>query len=107
MGHDAEAANDEASAPAECGDHADHARAGDKKIEFARHRPLDEMRDHLGEGRKRLHALFGSRALAVLVPPWNRIADVVVDTLPALGFTARTLLVGLLFLLALPFARRA
>jgi len=68
-------------------DHADHARAGDKKIEFARHRPLDEMRDQLGEGRKQLHALFGSRALAVLVPPWNRIADAVVDTLPALGFT--------------------
>lgn len=67
--------------------HADHARAGEKKIEFAQHRSLDEMRGELGEGRKRLHTLFGDRALAVLVPPWNRVADAVVDALPAIGFT--------------------
>ena len=68
-------------------DHADHARPGEKKIEFAPHRPLDEMRSALADGRERLQALFGGRALAVLVPPWNRVADAVVDALPAIGFT--------------------
>jgi hypothetical protein len=32
-------------------------------------------------------ALFGTRALQVLVPPWNRVAEEVVACLPALGFT--------------------
>ncbi|MDP6571890.1 MAG: polysaccharide deacetylase family protein [Rhodospirillales bacterium] len=68
-------------------DHADHARPGDKKIELAPHRPLDGMRGALADGRERLQALFGGRALAVLVPPWNRVADAVVDALPAIGFT--------------------
>lgn len=68
-------------------DHADHARAGEKKIELAPHRPLDEMLDALAAGRERLDALFGGRARAVLVPPWNRVAGAVVNALPALGFT--------------------
>ena len=68
-------------------DHIDRARPGEKKIELAPHRPLDEMRGALAEGRERLDALFGGRALAVLVPPWNRVADAVINALPALGFT--------------------
>ena len=68
-------------------DHTDHARPGEKKIELAPHRPLDEMRGALADGRERLQALFGGRALAVLVPPWNRVAHAVVDALPAIGFT--------------------
>jgi hypothetical protein len=40
----------------------------------------------LTEGLRRLGALFGSGALPVLVPPWNRIADDLALHLPTLGF---------------------
>ena len=41
----------------------------------------------LGTGRMALERLFGTRPLPVMVPPWNRIAPVLVPTLPEIGFT--------------------
>jgi hypothetical protein len=42
----------------------------------------------LAAGRDRLAAAFGPRFLAVLVPPWNRIAPVVAAALPGAGYRA-------------------
>ena len=66
--------------------HADHAPPGEKKAEYGPHRPLAAMTAELAAGRSLLQDLFGRRALPVLVPPWNRIADTVAAALPGLGF---------------------
>ncbi len=55
--------------------HRNHAGAGEKKAELDRQRPTAVRLQELGEGHARLGALFGDRALPVLVPPWNRIAE--------------------------------
>jgi hypothetical protein len=67
--------------------HANHAADGEKKAELGASRPLERVREELARGAARMAALFGTRALRVLVPPWNRVADEVVACLPALGFT--------------------
>lgn len=54
--------------------HADHAAAG-KKSEFPKSRSRVSAELDLTNGRARLTALFGTRALAVLAPPWNRFDD--------------------------------
>ncbi len=54
--------------------HANHAESG-KKSEFPKSRPRDAVMVDLMQGRARLIALFGTRTLAVLAPPWNRIDD--------------------------------
>ena len=46
-----------------------------KKSEYPAERHPVDVADELDEGRKRLAALFGPRALPVFVPPWNRFAD--------------------------------
>lgn len=51
--------------------HVNHAKAG-KKSEFPPGRPPRDVAADLAAGRARLAALFGARALPVLVPPWNR-----------------------------------
>jgi hypothetical protein len=53
--------------------HANHAASG-KKSEYPADRHPVDVADELDEGRQRLRALFGSRALPVFVPPWNRFA---------------------------------
>ena len=63
--------------------HRDHA-AGGKKSEFPPSRLPEEITTDLAEGRTRLAALFGARALAVLAPPWNRFDD---SLLPLLGLS--------------------
>jgi hypothetical protein len=40
----------------------------------------------LGTGWMALERLFDARALAVMVPPWNRIAPVLVPILPEIGY---------------------
>ncbi len=40
----------------------------------------------LATGWMALERLFGPRALPVMVPPWNRIAPVLVPTLPEIGY---------------------
>ncbi len=51
--------------------HLDHGGSG-KKSEFPSSRPQNLAAADLWQGRERLAGLFGSRALAVLAPPWNR-----------------------------------
>lgn len=65
--------------------HANHAPPGDRKIELG-HAPLAMILEELRIGADRLARVFGDRALPVLVPPWNRIDEPVVQRLPALGF---------------------
>ncbi len=66
--------------------HRNHAPPGTPKSELGPERPLDEVVDELTAGRRRLKALFGARAVAVMVPPWNRMADALVGRLGAAGF---------------------
>ncbi len=53
--------------------HANRARHG-KKSEYPEGRSASVVAAEIGAGRARLKALFGGRALAALVPPWNRFA---------------------------------
>jgi hypothetical protein len=67
--------------------HANHARTG-KKSEFPAGRPSAEIARDLAAGRDRLKAMFGTRAVPVLVPPWNRVAPEFASLLRAAGFAA-------------------
>ena len=66
--------------------HVNHATSPEKKIELGPQRPAMLVLGELGTGRLALERLFGARPLAVLVPPWNRIAPALVPTLPEIGF---------------------
>jgi hypothetical protein len=66
--------------------HVNHEPAGEKKAELGSARPAATVLGELARGRQRLERLFGRRALPVLVPPWNRIAEALVDRLPGLGY---------------------
>ena len=67
--------------------HVNHAPLGDgKKMELGPHRPAMVVLGELGTGWLALERLFGNRPLAVMVPPWNRIAPALVPTLPEIGF---------------------
>jgi hypothetical protein len=57
--------------------HVNHARgSGDRGAwELGLHRGADAVLADLGRGGARLAALFGDRALRVIVPPWNRIDE--------------------------------
>ncbi|MBM3649002.1 MAG: polysaccharide deacetylase [Alphaproteobacteria bacterium] len=67
--------------------HTNHAVPPDKKIELGLQRPAMLVLGELGTGRLALEQLFGARPLAVLVPPWNRIASALVPALPEIGFS--------------------
>lgn len=67
--------------------HTSHAVDG-KKNEFPPERSCDAVRSELTAGRTRLTALFGSRALPVLAPPWNRLASCFLPLLAACGLAA-------------------
>jgi hypothetical protein len=66
--------------------HVNHGAPAEKKIELGLQRPAMLVLGELGTGRMALERLFGARPLAVLVPPWNRIASPLVPTLPEIGF---------------------
>ena len=66
--------------------HANHAPLDEKKAELGPHRPPLAMLDELAAGRQRLALLFGSRALAVLTPPWNRMSAALVPLLHDAGY---------------------
>jgi hypothetical protein len=68
--------------------HVNHAAANEKRAELGAHRPVERIVDELAAGWQRLRDLFGARAMPVLVPPWNRIADLVLPHLGAVGFAA-------------------
>jgi hypothetical protein len=66
--------------------HANRAGHG-KKSEFPEGRPAAVVGTEIGAGRARLKAMFGARALPVLVPPWNRFACELLQMLPGNGIT--------------------
>jgi hypothetical protein len=57
-----------------------------KPVELGPARPAPVVLDALVKARARLRSAAGPAWLAVLVPPWNRIAPAVWDALPALGY---------------------
>lgn len=67
--------------------HRNHAPDTEKKIELGTHRRADHVIGELGMGWQRLEDLFGDRAVAALVPPWNRIAPYLVPILPEIGYS--------------------
>jgi hypothetical protein len=67
--------------------HSNHSDGG-KKNEFPAERHCDEVAFDLAEGRARLMQLFGTRALPVLVPPWNRFGDSFLPLLRDCGISA-------------------
>ena len=67
-------------------DHGNHAAHGQKRAELGAHRAPDVAAAELSKGFARLRELAGARFLPVLVPPWNRIDEAVISTLPSVGF---------------------
>jgi hypothetical protein len=67
--------------------HSNHS-TGRRKSEFPAERSGSAVRTDLAAGRERLTHLFGSRALPVLVPPWNRFDDLHLPLLAACGIRA-------------------
>ncbi|TAJ81584.1 polysaccharide deacetylase family protein [Reyranella sp.] len=66
--------------------HTNHATPPDKKIELGLQRPAMIVLGDLGTGWLALERLFAAQALPVMVPPWNRIAEILVPTLPEIGY---------------------
>jgi len=66
--------------------HRNHEPPGAKKAELGAARPGVVIREELSRGARLLAAAFGAQALPVLVPPWNRIAEPLIDLLPAEGY---------------------
>ena len=66
--------------------HRNHEPEDRKKYELGPARPAARVLAELVDGRDRLKEVFGTRALPILVPPWNRIAAELLPALPALGF---------------------
>jgi len=66
--------------------HRNHAPPGARNCELGADRPVASVIAELEGGRERLARHFGERFVAVLVPPWNRIAPDVVAQLPRAGF---------------------
>lgn len=67
--------------------HRNHGLPG-RKAEFPDHRPHAEVLRELRWARERTVALFGSQAVPIYVPPWNRISSEVADLLPHAEFCA-------------------
>ncbi|MFQ6016977.1 MAG: polysaccharide deacetylase family protein [Kiloniellaceae bacterium] len=67
--------------------HRNHAPTAEKKAELGADRPAAAVLEELARGQARMTALFGTEYMAVLVPPWNRIAAELIPALPGLGFT--------------------
>ncbi|NTF08854.1 polysaccharide deacetylase family protein [Agrobacterium rubi] len=68
--------------------HRNHARPEEKKRELGLHRPLETVLDELKSGLTKLQSLHGPRFVPVLVPPWNRIDQTVIEHLPQAGYRA-------------------
>ena len=66
--------------------HTNHAPTNEKKAEYGSHRPIKTMTSEISKGWHITKSAFGSQALAVFVPPWNRITEHLLPHLPAVGF---------------------
>ena len=71
--------------------HVNHAPPPEKKSELGPHRTPAEIAAEIAAGSGRLTALFGGKALPVMVPPWNRIGDEAAALLAGLGFQGLSL----------------
>ena len=67
-------------------DHSNRAAPGEKKTEYPANESSDVALARLAEARMRLAELAGTRALAVLAPPWNRIPPHLLPRLASCGF---------------------
>ena len=67
-------------------EHRNHAPTGEKTAEFGLHRPLRERMAEAERGLTVIRNLFGDKALAAFVPPWNRIAPDMPETLADMGY---------------------
>jgi hypothetical protein len=70
--------------------HRNHAPAGGRKSEFPDERDRQSIEQDLSGGFRKLSAVFGSRFLPVLTPPWNRIGGQAVAILQSIGFIGLT-----------------
>lgn len=68
--------------------HQNHAGPEEKKRELGLHRPLETVLGELQQGLTKLQSLHGSCFVPMLVPPWNRIDQAVIEHLPQLGYKA-------------------
>lgn len=66
--------------------HVNHAPSSEKKVELGLDRPLHVVCEELARGQARMASLFGPCAKMILVPPWNRIDEGLVASLPELGY---------------------
>lgn len=67
--------------------HRNHMIPAGKKIELGGTMPRQTILTELSRMKAKLEAMFQSRFLSVLVPPWNRIDAGLLPALPELGFT--------------------
>ena len=65
--------------------HRNHSPPDEKKMELGGHRPLPLVLEELSEGFERLGVLLPRQFMPVLVPPWNRIAESVLDARHEVG----------------------
>jgi len=68
-------------------DHRNRAAPGEKKTEFPASESDESALERLSRASLHLRKMAGERALPVLVPPWNRIRETLIPSLPRLGFS--------------------
>ena len=68
--------------------HRNHAPPDEKKAEFGTHRPVEIMLDEITQGWRRIEGMFGSQALPIFTPPWNRATPAVLGGLSGTGLRA-------------------
>ena len=68
--------------------HTNYADDLSKKQELGQDRPEGVVLDELGQGFRKLEALYPSRFVPMLVPPWNRIAGPLLPHLKGFGYRA-------------------
>lgn len=67
--------------------HKNYAPETQKKQELGSHRSVDAIVAELSKGFNRLSTSYADCFVPLLVPPWNRIAHDVVNSLADIGFT--------------------
>jgi peptidoglycan/xylan/chitin deacetylase (PgdA/CDA1 family) len=68
--------------------HENHAPDGEKKQELGPHRAAAIVLGELARAKAVIDRLFAGKAVAVLVPPWNRIDGALLPSLGETGFAA-------------------
>ncbi len=68
--------------------HQNHAGPDEKKRELGLHRPLENVLGELQQGLTKLQSLHSTCFVPMLVPPWNRIDQAVIEHLPQLDYKA-------------------